>query len=120
MMAENTQILLVEDDVLIAMMLADMLEALGFSVPVQASTLEEAEAAIGSDEISAALVDVNIGDKKIWPFADRLEEKGIPFAFTTGGIDSVPQAYAQHRMIGKPFRLADIDSVLQDMLSDQA
>lgn len=116
-MAKATQILLVEDDVLISMMLADMLEALGFQESIQVTTLEEAEAAIAAGPVSAALVDINIGTKKVWPFADILAARRIPFAFTTGGGDIIPPAHGHHRLVTKPFRLAEIDSVLQHLLS---
>jgi DNA-binding response OmpR family regulator len=116
-MIEDNQILLVEDDVLIGMMLADMLEALGFPEPVQATNLEEAETAIAEGSISAALVDINLGDKKVWPLADALAAQGIPFAFTTGGGDVIPSAHADRNMVSKPFRLAEIDSALQNLLA---
>ncbi len=119
-MADSAQILLVEDDALIGMMLADMLEALGFPEPVQAATLEEAEAAIAAGQIAAALVDINIGERKVWPFADALAARQIPFAFTTGGGDSIPPAHVKHKLVSKPFRLSEIDSVLQDLLTSKA
>ena len=92
-MAEDRLILLVEDDVLIGMMLVDMFDALGYPEPAQATTNEEALAAIASQPVAGALVDINLGDEKGWPVADALAERGIPFAFTSepqAGDEAVP------------------------------
>ena len=96
-MAEDRLILLVEDDVLIGMMLVDMFDALGYPEPAQATTNEEALAAIASQPVAGALVDINLGDEKGWPVADALAERGIPFAFTSGGGDVIPAPYRRNR-----------------------
>src|SRR3546814_945875 len=81
-MASNQRILLVEDDVLIGMMLADMFDALDLPEPAQATSNEEALALIAAEPLAGALVDINLGDEKGWPVADALAAKDIPFAFT--------------------------------------
>src|SRR3546814_2402568 len=79
-MASNQRILLVEDDVLIGMMLADMFDALDLPEPAQATSNEEALALIAAEPLAGALVDINLGDEKGWPVADALAAKDIPFA----------------------------------------
>ena len=113
-MADAHRILLVEDDVLIGMMLVDMFDALGLPEPAQATTNEEALAIIGAEAIGGALVDINLGDEKGWPVADALAERGIPFAFTSGGGDVIPPAHAHRKLITKPFRISDIEAVLDE------
>ena len=113
-MADANRILLVEDDVLIGMMLVDMFDALGLPEPAQATTNEEALAIIAAEAIGGALVDINLGDEKGWPIADALAEQGIPFAFTSGGGDVIPSAHAQRRLVAKPFRISDIEAVLDE------
>ncbi len=112
-MVEGMRILLVEDDVLIGMMLVDMFDALGLPEPAQATTNEEALAIIGSESITGALVDINLGDEKGWPVADALAERGIPFAFTSGGGDVIPPAHAHRKLVTKPFRIGDIEAALE-------
>ncbi len=111
-MPGSPRILLVEDDVLIGMMLADMFDALDLPEPAQATSNEEALALIAAEPLGGALVDINLGDEKSWPVADALAERGIPFAFTSGGGDVIPSAHAHRKLITKPFRISDIEAAL--------
>jgi len=113
-MASDRRILLVEDDVLIGMMLADMFDALDLPEPAQATSNEEALALIAAESLAGALVDINLGDEKGWPVADALAERGIPFAFTSGGGDVLPPAHAHRKLITKPFRISDIEAALDE------
>jgi len=113
-MASSRRILLVEDDVLIGMMLADMFDALDLPEPAQATSNEEALALIASEPLGGALVDINLGDEKGWPVADALAAKDIPFAFTSGGGDVIPPAHAHRKLITKPFRISDIEAALEE------
>lgn len=113
-MTEKAQILLVEDDVLIGMMLVDMLDALGVSQPLQATTVEEALLLIETSSVTGALVDINLGETKGWPVADALAAQDIPFAFTSGGGDIIPFEHAHRKLVTKPFRLSDIEQALKD------
>lgn len=117
-MHSNRRILLVEDDVLIGMMLVDMFDALDLPEPAQATSNAEALAIIAAEPIAGALVDINLGDEKGWPIADALAERGIPFAFTSGGGDVIPSAHARRRLVSKPFRISDIESALGDFFAE--
>lgn len=117
-MASNARILLVEDDVLIGMMLADMFDALDLPEPAQATSNEEALALIAAEPLAGALVDINLGEEKGWPVADALAERGIPFAFTSGGGDVIPPAHAHRKLITKPFRISDIEAALGDFSAE--
>ena len=116
-MADNLRILLVEDDVLIGMMLADMFDALGLPEPAQAASRDEALAIIATESLGGALVDINLGDEKGWPVADALAARGIPFAFTSGGGDVIPAPHANRRLVTKPFRLSEIEAALSEFFS---
>jgi len=113
-MADGHRILLVEDDVLIGMMLVDMFDALGLPEPAQATTNEEALAIVAAGAIDAALIDINLGDEKGWPIADALAARNIPFAFTSGGGDVIPQEHAHRKLVAKPFRLSEIEATLDE------
>ena len=113
-MADHHRILIVEDDVLIGMMLVDMFDALDLPEPAQATSNEEALAFIGAEPLAGALVDINLGEEKSWPVADALAERGIPFAFTSGGGDVIPSAHAHRKLITKPFRISDIETALEE------
>jgi DNA-binding response OmpR family regulator len=113
-------ILLVEDDALIAMMVADMCDALGYGEPVQAAAISEALAAIEGQDITGALLDVHLGADAVWPVADALAARGVPFAFMTGGGGDVPSAHAARPTLAKPFRVAELDSLLGALLRHDA
>ncbi len=117
-MPGSPRILLVEDDVLIGMMLADMFDALDVPEPAQATSNEEALALIAAEPLGGALVDINLGDEKSWPVADALAERGIPFAFTSGGGDVIPSAHAHRKLITKPFRISDIEAALDGFAAE--
>lgn len=111
-MGNNHRILIVEDDVLIGMMLVDMFDALDLPEPAQATSKDEALALIAAEPLAGALVDINLGEEKGWPVADALAERGIPFAFTSGGGDVIPPVHAHRKLITKPFRISDIEAAL--------
>ncbi|MGB3844381.1 response regulator [Sphingopyxis sp. YF1] len=116
-MADARRILLVEDDVLIAMMLVDMFDALGFPEPAQAASVADALAVLDAEPIAAALIDINLGEAKGWPVADALAAQDIPFAFTSGGGDVIPPAHAHRKLVSKPFRLSEIETVLNEFFA---
>lgn len=116
-MADGHAILLVEDDALIAMMIADMCDALGFAEPVHAASVTEALAAIEAHAFSVALLDVHLGAEAVWPVADALAAAALPFAFMTGGGGEVPSDHAARPTLVKPFRFAEFDSLLLALLA---
>lgn len=83
-MLQNKQILLVEDDFLIARPLAEQLEDAGASVIGPAGTIEESITLIARiPTIDAALMDVNLAGEMSYPIAYDLARRGVPFVFLT-------------------------------------
>src|SRR3546814_12518244 len=64
-MASNQRILLVEDDVLIGMMLADMFDALDLPEPAQATRNEEALALIAAEPLDGEIGSASCGER-VW------------------------------------------------------
>ena len=95
-----------------------LFDALDLPEPAQATSNEEALAMIASEPIAGALVDINLGEEKGWPVADALAERGIPFAFTTGGGDVIPPIHAHRKLITKPFRISDIAAALDEFAAE--
>lgn len=110
-MTETGRVLIVEDDALIGIMLADMFEALELREPAHAASLVEALEMVESEQFAGALIDVHLGGDKGWPVADVLVSRHIPFAFTTGGGTDIPDRFRDMPVIMKPFRLNDIERV---------
>ena len=116
-MGEAGAILLVEDDAMIALLVADQCEALGYAEPLHVDTIAAALGAVAAGGIAAALVDVHLGDEACWPVADALATAGVPFALMTGGGGTVPHAHAGRPVLVKPFRIAQLDSMLKLLLA---
>jgi CheY-like chemotaxis protein len=115
--AKRPKILIVEDEPLIALMLADMLADLGFDVAASVTQVPEALSIIEKLTIDVALLDVNIGTQKIDPVADLLAARGTPFIFTTGyGNSGVPANHAGRAILQKPFHIDELANVLRSVV----
>ena len=93
------RVLIVEDEALLAMEMAQAFGDLGWSIVGPAATVEEALRLIADNAvIDAAVLDVNLGGELVYPVADRLEVLGVPFVFCTG----YQQLHAQGRFAHCP------------------
>ena len=94
-----TTILMVEDEMNLAMMLEDILEDAGYRV-LKAGRLPQAleiVAQSGLDEasrIDVAILDINLAGVQVFPLAEILRARSVPFVFTSGyGRDGIPEDY---------------------------
>jgi len=101
----GNRLLLVEDEALVAMALKDMLTELGFEVVGACSKVSEALAVVTNQDVSAAVLDINLGDELSYPVADSLVAKGVPFVFITGyGAEAIEGRFATCRVLQKPIQ----------------
>lgn len=108
------RVLLVEDEALVAMLLETILEDMG-CVPVgPASTVEDGLAmAADATPLDAALLDVNVAGRQVFPIAEALKDRGVPFVFSTGyGEGGLPDEWRGHATVQKPFTEAAIREAL--------
>ncbi|NBC95067.1 MAG: hypothetical protein GVY27_01785 [Deinococcus-Thermus bacterium] len=80
---QRPAILVVEDELVLALELESAIEAAGFPVLGPAATMESAAALLTAKLPAAALLDVNLEGRSIDPFARRLRAAGVPFALHT-------------------------------------
>lgn len=110
-------VFLVEDEAMIRMMVADMLEELGYRVAAEAGELGEALKLAGSAEFDIAILDVNVNGKVISPVADLLKARNRPFIFATGyGSQGVPQDYRDRPALQKPFQIETLARLIETTL----
>jgi CheY-like chemotaxis protein len=113
------RVLVVEDEPLVSMALVDELEGAGALVIGPAASVEGALDLIGSAVIDAAILDVELQQKLIYPAADILMERGIPFILTTGhDADVLPEQYAEVPCSAKPSPLSEVMQTLARQLPD--
>ncbi|MHA6346447.1 PAS domain S-box protein [Roseivivax sp. CAU 1761] len=111
------RILVVEDDALIAMDLAEALRERGWVVVGPASKHDEALRLIDEEAIDAALLDATLGGRNVEEIARALSVKGVPFVFASGyGRDGLPEAYRDILLLAKPYTTEAIISAVKDML----
>lgn len=98
------RILVVEDESLVAMLLETILEDMGCETLGPIANVDEALAAVQAEAFDGALLDVNVAGREVFPVAAALQEKGVPFVFSTGyGEGGLPEEWRGLPTIQKPF-----------------
>ena len=116
--AASPRVLVVEDEYLIRMLLEDMLDELGYGVAAAVGTIAEARQIATDGQFNAAILDVNLDGQEIYPVADILAKRGLPFVFVTGyGERSLPEPYRGRPALQKPFQAAQLKTTLAGLLA---
>jgi two-component sensor histidine kinase/two-component SAPR family response regulator len=107
------RILLVEDESLIAMAMEETLTDLGFAVVGPIGSQAKAVAAAQREELDGAILDVNLDGQVIYPVADVLTARDVPFFFVTGyNVGSIDSRYAHIPILQKPIDLQELQRLL--------
>ena len=111
------RILVVEDEVMVAWALEDMLANLGYSVVGPAARVDEALSLIENGSVDAVILDINLNGEKKYPVADALVARGVPFIFSTGyNKTSVHKDYADYTTLQKPLEGSILEKALAALL----
>ena len=120
---QGQRLLVVEDDYFIAVELARSLEMLGAEVVgPMASVADAMEALAGqSHGLDGAILDIHLGEERVYPVADELMARGLPFVFLTG-YDAVviPYQYAHVRRCDKPVDTRLLVQILDNVRAGSA
>jgi CheY-like chemotaxis protein len=112
------RVLVVEDEYLIRMLLEDMLAELGYDVAAAVGTIAEAEKHATDGKFNVAILDVNLDNQEIYPVADILAKRRLPFMFVTGyGEQSLPERYRDRPSLQKPFQAERLRITLDELLA---
>lgn len=103
------RILVVEDEFLLACALEEDLRALGAVVVGPCCNLEQASAASRHEKVDLAVLDINLNGAMVYPLAEELTARGIPFLFLTGysALD-LPVEFRGSPRISKPYHAANL------------
>jgi PAS domain S-box-containing protein len=105
------RVLLVEDEMLVAMMMKDMLTDLGFSVVGPFSRIAEALPAARENDLEAAVLDINLNGELVYPVAEALVARGVPIVFVTGyGAESIDKGFSHIPVLQKPIERQVLES----------
>ena len=111
---QDRRVLIIEDESLVAMLLETVLEDLGCTPVGPASSVDEGLRLIETETgLDAALLDVNVAGREVFPVAEALKAKDIPFVFSTGyGEGGLPDVWRGQATIQKPFTEDAVKSAL--------
>lgn len=110
------RVLVIEDEMMVAMGLEMALADAGYEVIGPFGRLEQALEAARNDQVDVALLDVNLRGEPVFPVADALAARGIPYAFLTGyGRESLPAGVDCRRILSKPFQATALVATVQAM-----
>jgi CheY-like chemotaxis protein len=117
----GASIFLVEDEALIRMMLAEMVEDLGHRVVAEAGNIKDGQALAGSAVFDLALLDINLAGRCISPVAEIIARRDLPFLFVSGyGPAGRPEQFSDRPVLQKPVLISKLGEAIDSMLSSAA
>ena len=103
--ASGLRVLVVEDEIMVSLLIEDMLGDFGHHVVGPVAHLNKAVEMARREALDVAILDVNIKGKEVYPVAEALAARGIPFIFATGYAKGGLRApYLDRPSLQKPFR----------------
>jgi DNA-binding response OmpR family regulator len=109
----GARVLVVEDDAMLSLELEAMLLEMGCVIAGTAAKLDDALRIARSSEFDVALLDVNLGGKRVDPVAEAIRASGTPIIFVTG----YGKTAASGLVLAKPYDAAALESMLNEALS---
>jgi CheY-like chemotaxis protein len=113
------RILVVEDSIMVVMLIETVLTDLGWTLVGPASRVKEALELVETESFDGVLLDLNLDGEMTWDVAALLQEKGVPFVFSTGydGSSFLPDRFAHQRVLSKPFGPEQIERELNQLFA---
>ena len=113
-------VLIVEDEMCLAMLLEDLLTDGGYHV-LKAARVQDALKLAGDEHVDAALLDVNLGNEQVYPVAERLNTQGVPFLFASAyGRSGIAEEYRDFPFLPKPYATDEIIPTIERLLEASA
>ena len=114
---KDLRVLVVEDEALVALQIEDMLTELGCAVIGPASRVGQALELLDGEPVEVAVLDLNIAGELVYPVADELRSRGLPYIFVTGyGTSGLSEPYRSRPILEKPFARRELLRAMLDTL----
>ncbi|HEX2117347.1 MAG TPA: response regulator [Alphaproteobacteria bacterium] len=115
------RILLVEDEAMVAMIIEDTLRDLGCEVVGPIASIERAREAAISERVDGAFLDVNLRGELVYPVAEVLAARNVPFAFVTGyGESGIDPRFRGAPVLAKPFLPETVEQLVSRHMARRA
>jgi two-component sensor histidine kinase/DNA-binding response OmpR family regulator len=107
------RVLLAEDEALVALMMTELLGELGYETVGPFTDVASAREAASMGDFHAAVLDVNLNGKLIYPVAELLAARKVPIVFTTGyEVDTIDPRFQDAAILRKPIERQDLRDLL--------
>ncbi len=114
---EGKRVLIVEDEVLVALDIESALTDVGMVVSGRAGTLDAARRAVALGQFDAVLLDANLAGQPVHDLATALQRQGVPFAFATGyGREGINAEFRDVPVLSKPFTSEQLIGLMRRLL----
>ncbi len=102
---------------MIRMMVAEMLQELGYIIAGEAGDIDEAVRLVQATDFDIAILDVNVNGKVVSPVAEAVQLRGRPFVFATGyGAQGLPAKFRDRPTLQKPFQMETLARTIEATL----
>jgi len=113
----GVRVLIVEDEALLALEIQELLQSAGSTVIGTFNDLARAGQVARREAIDVAVLDTNLNGEMVYPLADDLAVRGIPFVFVTGyATSNLPERFRSMPQVAKPFDPTSLTNELQRMM----
>jgi CheY-like chemotaxis protein len=113
-MARALSVLLVEDEALIRMLIADMITDLGHHVVAEADNIQDASDYAMTATYDLAILDINLKGVYVDPVADLIGRRQKPFLFVTGyGPELLPSLFRRRPVLLKPIEAEQLKTMIE-------
>jgi DNA-binding response OmpR family regulator len=113
----GVKVLVVEDNYLIAKLVKEVLVFAGCSVSGPIPRLAEARDVASREAHHVAVLDINLNGERVYPVADILSRRRVPYVFVTGyGDTTLPPEYVERPRIRKPFKREELIGTISNLV----
>lgn len=113
------QVLVLEDEYLVSLSVTSLLEDLGFQHITLAARVSDGCKLAENEELTLAVLDINVAGEMSWPVAEALKRRNVPFLFVSGYLKSaiaLPTELAGTPVCAKPLDESHVTHVIDAML----
>ena len=113
------RVLVVEDNPLLAMALEDLLESEGVNTVGPARSVADGLELLRDEGVDAAILDIELGDERVWPIAEQLHRQAIPFVFLSAvcNENEVPDRFRSQICMSKPAEPRYLVATVEELLA---